>query len=155
MTVGCAWRALLGLVAVGCASHRPALESVPTGEDVFFTGGRVYRMRYHDAFEALRKRLDELGYNLSRADRNSGVIATFPRPLREAEHRHCDCTRVRGFRELGRKVKMTFVVSEVDPEVTRVTVRSRFTIYWSDGFRTFERSCISRGKLERQILALE
>jgi hypothetical protein len=109
-------------------------------------------MPYHDTFYALKERLDDLGYNFSRADNDIGVISTFSRSLRGRENRYCDCADVRSFHELGRKARMTFLIEEINPAMTRVTVRSRFTIYWSDGFRTIERTCASRGKLEERIL---
>jgi hypothetical protein len=143
------------LLVAGCSSHRPGMENSALDEGVFFIDGRIYPLPYREAYERLRKRLDDLGYDLARADRDAGVIATLPRPLSASEFRYCDCRNVGSFYQLGRKVRMTFIVEDVSPESTRVTVRSRFIIFWSDGFRTIERSCASTGKLERTILKLE
>lgn len=150
------WCSSLGfLVLLGCASQEPTLVTTGSEEGVLFAAGRAYRMTYDDTFDALKHRLDDLGYNLIRADRDAGVVTTDTRPLREIEHRFCECSELRGFHELGRKVKMTFMVTEIAPRRTRITIRSRFTILWSDGFRTYERFCISKGNLEDEVLDLK
>jgi hypothetical protein len=96
--------------------------------------------------------LQKRGYSLNRADKDAGIVSTFSRPLTGSDYGHCDCRHVRGFEQLGRKVKMTFVVTEISEARTHISVRSRFIAFWSDGRSTIERTCASDGSLEKEIL---
>lgn len=146
-----AFASLGALFVLGCARNGPMMDDT-LGEGYFFVSGRFYDKPYADVFEALKARLMKKGYSLIRADKNMGVITTSSRPLEGMEYMACACPKPQAFRELGRKVKMTFVITEIAAERTQITVRSRFTSYWSDGRSTVERSCSSDGKLERDIL---
>jgi hypothetical protein len=121
-------------------------------EGFFSASGRIVNRPYREAFDALKKDLMGDGYTVTRADENAGIISVGYRPISHNHYGYCDCRSMKGFQELGRKVRMTFVVTELGPTRTEVTVRTRFTAYWSDGSRTVERGCASSGRLEKDIL---
>jgi hypothetical protein len=151
----CLFPVLAGLWSVlilGCAGPAPMMDESPAGEGYFFVSGRFYNQGYSEVFDTLKGRLQKKGYSLNRADKNAGILSTFSRPLTGYEYNHCECRQVRGFQQLGRKVKMTFIITEISENRTHVSARSRFTAYWSDGRGTVERTCASDGAIEKDIL---
>jgi hypothetical protein len=146
------WAIPCGVMFVGCAGSPPMMDESAAGEGYFFVSGRYYNESYDKVFETLKERLRKKGYSLNRVDKDAGIISTFSRSLEGSDTRRCQCRSLRGFSELGRKVRMTFIVDELSTERTHVSVRSRFTAYWSDGRATVERTCASDGQLEKDVM---